>query len=194
MEKEVREVAERQWMKECKGISKLRTYIRCKKKLEVSAYLQVEDLEGRRRLARLRSGTNCLRVSTGRWEGRPAEKRMCLVCWKEVEDEEHYLMKCIRYKKEREETQERIIKGYKVRKKEIWGKRGKEKREGGREEWRKERRRWNTKEGKLRIMLGGSQWKRINQIVANYGRRIGAKRRRELKEWANDNWWSRGWY
>ena len=117
VEKKVREVAERQWMKECKGMSKLRTYIRCKKKLEVSAYLQVEDLEGRRRLAILRSGTNCLRVSTGRWEGRPAEKRICLVCWKEVEDEEHYLMKCIRYKKEREETQESLIKAYKVIKK-----------------------------------------------------------------------------
>ena len=50
-------------------------------------------------LARIRSGTNNLRIETGRYE-RPKlseEYRICRVCKTEAESEEHFLMRCTAY-------------------------------------------------------------------------------------------------
>ena len=78
---------------------KLRTYIKYKKMLKEEEYLKNEDAIGRRMLARIRSGTNNLRIETGRYE-RPRqteEYRICKVCMEETETEEHFLKRCIAY-------------------------------------------------------------------------------------------------
>jgi len=74
---------------------KLRTYCLFKKNLRLEEYLTVEqEKEGRYYRTSLRTGTNNLRIETGRWK-RPIEKvedRTCRACCtQEVEDEQHYL-------------------------------------------------------------------------------------------------------
>ena len=64
-----------------------------------------EDTIGRRMLVRIRSGTNNLRIETGRYE-RPkiVEKfRICKICTETTEDEEHFLRHCTAYNDIREE-------------------------------------------------------------------------------------------
>ena len=49
----------------------------------------------RRVLVKLRGGTAGLRVETGRWNNLKREERICKQCEeKEVEDEEHFLLRC----------------------------------------------------------------------------------------------------
>ena len=59
---------QKKWWKTVNERPKLRTYIQIKKKLVFADYLQSEDRDGRRLLAKLRSGTNFLRIETGRRE------------------------------------------------------------------------------------------------------------------------------
>ena len=59
-------------------------------------------------LARLRSGTNCLRIETGRYEGRREYERICKLCAEEIEDEEHFLCKCTAYNSIRKEFLEEL--------------------------------------------------------------------------------------
>ena len=42
-------------------------------------------------LARLMSGTNNLRIETGRYNGRKIEERICKLCNEGIEDEHHFL-------------------------------------------------------------------------------------------------------
>ena len=58
-------------------------------------------------LSRLRSGTNFLRVETGRYEDEKVEDRLCLWCNK-VEDEEHFLLDCELYADIRANTWKRL--------------------------------------------------------------------------------------
>ena len=46
-------------------------------------------------LARLRTGTHQLKIETGRQSGLPREQRLCR-CG-EIEDEEHFLIRCMNY-------------------------------------------------------------------------------------------------
>jgi len=56
----------------------------------------------RRMLAKLRGGTAELRVETGRWNGLKKEERICKQCTMgEVENEEHFLLRCEGYAEER---------------------------------------------------------------------------------------------
>ncbi len=49
-------------------------------------------------LVQFRSGTMPLRIETGRWQGKPVEERLCLVCNRGVvEDEFHFLCECQTY-------------------------------------------------------------------------------------------------
>ena len=84
---------QKEWRQRALLKPKLRTYIKFKKILKEEDYLKNEDSIGRRMLARIRSGTNNLRIETGRYERpRQIEKfRICKVCMRETEDEEHFL-------------------------------------------------------------------------------------------------------
>ena len=82
---------------------KLSDYRRWKTKLEMEPYLLSRDTTARRALTRLRSTTHELRVETGRWEKfyvngvryRPRRhERKCRLCYRETEDETHFLLRC----------------------------------------------------------------------------------------------------
>ena len=57
-------------------------------------YLKSDDLNGRKLLAMIRSGTNKLKIETGRYENRKVIHRICNMCNDGVEDEEHFLNTC----------------------------------------------------------------------------------------------------
>ena len=49
-------------------------------------------------LAQFRGGVLPLHVETGRWQNKPLEDRMCLICNEDyIEDEFHFLCVCERY-------------------------------------------------------------------------------------------------
>ena len=56
---------------------KLRTYRKFKEELVFEEYLENEDIQGRKLMAKLRSGTNCLRIETGSREGLTSADRKC---------------------------------------------------------------------------------------------------------------------
>ena len=74
---------------------KLRSYITFKKALVLESYLQSEyDRRGRVIMTAIRTGSNKLRIETGRWK-RPQEQvtdRICMACiGGHIEDERHFI-------------------------------------------------------------------------------------------------------
>ena len=86
-----------EWWRTVSVRPKLRTYSRVKKKLALENYLNSENEKGRREMARIRSGTNELRIETGRYDEEEEEERRCWFGCNAVEDEEHFLMDCMIY-------------------------------------------------------------------------------------------------
>ena len=82
---------------------KLRTYRKVKKKLIFEDYLKSNDEKGRRLLAKIRSGTNFLRIEKGRREGLQLDDRKCWFGCGVVEDEKRFLLECKMYNDLREE-------------------------------------------------------------------------------------------
>ena len=122
---------EEDWKIKMKHKSKLRTYRKVKDKLEVEGYLRSKDVEGRRMLARIRSGTNKLRIETGRHTGLEADDRKCWFGCGKTEDERHFLLECKMYDDFRNE----LIRGvgeekYKGREIEVMMGKGKEEETG----------------------------------------------------------------
>ena len=64
IQRKIQEREQREWRQRSLSKPKLRTYIKYKKILKEEEYLNSEDAIGRRMLARLRSGTNSLRIET----------------------------------------------------------------------------------------------------------------------------------
>jgi hypothetical protein len=100
--KRMHEVEQEEWLKEINSKAKLRTYRTFKTKLELEPYLLSENNKpGRYLLTSIRTGTNKLRIETGRWK-RPREEeseRVCRSCNSgEVEDEKHFVLNCTAYK------------------------------------------------------------------------------------------------
>ena len=95
---------ERKWRKKVESMDKLRTYRTIKTELRSEEYLKIDDEEGRKQMARIRSGTNDLIIETGRHEGLDRDVRKCWFGCDEVEDEEHFLMKCKMYDDLRSES------------------------------------------------------------------------------------------
>ncbi len=90
--------------RDASGLNKLRTYRTFKSKLEKEPYLDlISNKQHRKTFSRLRCGTHCLRVETGRYTRpkTPFDERICLVCvdfnQPEVETEFHFVMKCALY-------------------------------------------------------------------------------------------------
>ena len=82
----------------------MRTYINVKEKLKMEKYIEIPDERGRRSMARLRSGTNDLRIETGRYVKLERDDRRCWFGCEAVEDEEHFLLDCKMYAEMRSET------------------------------------------------------------------------------------------
>ena len=107
-------------------------------------------------MARLRGGTNWLRIEQGRWVGELREERICRVCEEEVEDESHFLRRCPEYKELRDRAQEEL------RKRTDW--------EDGRE----------SEEQWERIFRGGKGTTEMIRIVMEFIKKFVAKRDRVL--------------
>ena len=85
------------WKKEVLSKGKLRTYRTIKTDLCLEPYLLHGGSLARSVLFSLRSGSNRLRIETGRWKKpyEEAEDRLCLLCKSnEVEDEVHFVASC----------------------------------------------------------------------------------------------------
>ena len=103
---------EAKWRYRMLSKPKLSDYSRWKTKLELEPYLLYRDPVARRALARLRSTTHELRVETGRWEKvhsqgkayKPTrQERLCRQCYRETEDETHFLLRCPVYARSRDQ-------------------------------------------------------------------------------------------
>lgn len=100
--KRIQQVEQEAWKKLVLSRPKLRTYCTIKTQLRIEPYL-IEEHEklGRYWLTRIRSGTNPLRIDTGR-QKRPKkesiEARVCRECSSgEIEDEKHFVLRCSKY-------------------------------------------------------------------------------------------------
>ena len=106
----IQEREQKEWRQRALSKPKLRTYTKYKKLLKEEEYLKNEDIIGRRMLARIRSGTNKLRIETGRYERPKIEEkfRTCKICMRETENEEHFLIKCPAYNDIREDFMKEV--------------------------------------------------------------------------------------
>jgi len=80
----VHEVEEAEWLREVENKPKLRTYRKCKSSLALESYLLSDgNSSGTNLFTALRTGTNKLRVETGRWKKprmEEIEERICMAC------------------------------------------------------------------------------------------------------------------
>jgi hypothetical protein len=103
----VQRFEEVRWRARMATKAKLGGYMRWKTELKYEEYLNYRDSGARRALTCLRSSSHTLRVETGRWEYmwvdgarvrlQRAERR-CRLCCGGVEDEEHFLLTCPRFR------------------------------------------------------------------------------------------------
>lgn len=94
----IHEREEIKWRARCLMRPKLRTYCKLKKELRFEPYLAVYHRGGVPELAKIRGGTNRLRVEQGRYLKEALAERVCRCCNKgEVEDECHFMLECTAY-------------------------------------------------------------------------------------------------
>ena len=109
----------KEWLSEANERSKLGVLQRLKRRGCELKCVQVGRKSLRRILAKLRGGTAELRVESGRWVGLSREDRSCTQCGSgEVEDVEHFLLRCNRMASERAEMKkhvEKIVVGFQDR-------------------------------------------------------------------------------
>ena len=87
--------------------NKLRTYKTFKTVFKEETYLTIANFEMRRKLAQFRLSAHKLAIETGRYNGKNRyvlpENRLCQSCnGHKMEDEQHFLMECHKYKPLRE--------------------------------------------------------------------------------------------
>ena len=101
---------EKQWRNGIEKKAKLRTFRLFKTSLSLSPYLLTTgSYRGRMLMTTLRTGTNTLRIETGRWEHLEEKERICDQCdLKNVENELHMITQCPRYQNEREDLYSKI--------------------------------------------------------------------------------------
>ena len=75
--------------------TELRTYCKIKKDLKFEPYLQLHHRGGIPEVAKIRDGSNRLRIEQGRYEKEQIHERVCRLCPSgSVEDESHFLLQC----------------------------------------------------------------------------------------------------
>jgi hypothetical protein len=86
---------EKLWLQEIYSKRKLRTYRIIKTKLKLEPYLLNGNNQTRSVVFSLRSGTNRLRIETGRWKNEKEAERICKNCENgEIENEIHFVTTC----------------------------------------------------------------------------------------------------
>ncbi len=110
VKQQIHKIEEIEWKKDMESRPKLRNYIKMKHKLELENYLLDNTNKlGTKFFTSLRVGTNPLRIEKGRWKGEKIEDRKCMICLNgEVEDEQHFMMKCNAYTDLRDSCFEKI--------------------------------------------------------------------------------------
>ena len=100
----LRKLERDKWESDLQLYPKLRTYKVFKSTFGTEPYLlSMLSPNLRSLLAQLRCGILPLRIETGRFCSPylPADRRICQICYKEPEDEMHFLFKCPHYNNER---------------------------------------------------------------------------------------------
>ena len=110
IKKVIHNYEEKQWRNGIEKKAKLRTFRLFKTSLSLSPYLLTTgSYRGRMLMTTLRTGTNTLRIETGRWEHLEEKQRICDQCdLKSVENELHMITQCPRYQNEREDLYSKI--------------------------------------------------------------------------------------
>ena len=92
-----------EWLQKIEQKPKLRFYKTFKHSLQSEKYVSSNISRAERSfLAQFRFGILPIHVETGRFNRTPLEERTCAICGKaEIEDEEHFLLKCSKYKNTR---------------------------------------------------------------------------------------------
>jgi hypothetical protein len=91
----IHEREEIKWRTQCLLRPKLRTYCKIKKDLRFEPYLQIHHRGGIPELAKIRGGSNRLRIEQGRYEKEQVSQRVCRLCANgSVEDESHFMLQC----------------------------------------------------------------------------------------------------
>jgi hypothetical protein len=100
----IQKVEEEEWKREVSIKSKLRLYKTFKQKLEFEKYLLVNKYKkGRNYFIALRTGSNKLRIETGRWKKQAEYERVCTICMTgQIENEKHFMLDCVAYENLRE--------------------------------------------------------------------------------------------
>lgn len=93
----------KQWKERMERKPKLRLYRSFKSRLAREEYLDTDlPFVTRKQITQLRSGTNKLRIESGRWNKEALENRICKLCSMGVlEDEVHFLLECHLYERQR---------------------------------------------------------------------------------------------
>ena len=80
------------------GISRMEFYKEIKGEFGMENYLNIEDFDTRKAIAKIRCCSHSLEIEKGRHNNIARVDRICRLCDKgEVETEEHFLLKCNRY-------------------------------------------------------------------------------------------------
>ncbi len=113
----IQNIEQEHWLRAINSKPKLRTYRTFKFKLELETYLLSDHRKAARYLLTcIRSGTNKLRIETGRWKKpkEAPEERVCRACLSgEIEDEKHFVLQCKAYNELRNQMIDSIrIKTY----------------------------------------------------------------------------------
>ena len=88
---------------------KLSTYLFLKTNFGLEKYLTLLRPEYRKPICRLHASAHRLLIEMGRYNNTPRTERICKNCMcNEIEDEEHFIIRCNKFTKEREELFELI--------------------------------------------------------------------------------------
>ena len=103
LNKELENIEQTSWHNEVNGMPKLRTYKTLKLDYGTELYTKTTLNKYHRSLiAKTRLGTLPINIETGRYKKQPIHERTCPNCTQEIEDEEHFILKCPLYDKDRQ--------------------------------------------------------------------------------------------